>query len=891
MCAAVSALAIAAAGTSPAKAETRYSIAGGCFTLTSAQTGQAAPGAAEQRMQATDLGSYLLYGSSLDFLASLGGDAVGRAAQPSPAADWTVEDAADSSFTLSPASAPNQVLAVVGGVLKLVPEGSSGDTRFRFTPASGCADYPEAQLDVTGTPARGSSPYGEVRGFMDGHMHWMTFEYLGGNFHCGKPWDRYGIPYALPDCSSIEGPMGATAPMQNFLNYGNPAATHDTEQWPDFPQQANSNLTYEGTYYRWIERVWMDGLRLIVMPVNENRELCMLQANRRNPCDEMNTVFKGIDDIEEMQDYVDAQAGGPGKGFFRIVRDPVEARRVINEGKMAVVLEVEVSEPFGCLGGGDVSKPATCDQQDIDDGLQALYDRGVRSSLLLNKFDNPLTGVRFDSGPVGALINAANKDSYGSFWSAETCQPDSPTDNTIDGGVPGGFIASQITALGVGGTAPTYPPAPHCNTRGLTDLGAHTVEKMMDMGMIINPDHMSQKAVDSTLTLAEQRNYSGVISPHGWMDPRNWPRIWNLGGMAFPSASGSATNFVNEWHQLRPANTPYYFGWGYGADLGGLAHQPDPLAPGDPNAVTYPFTSIDGATVVDRQKSGTRTFDYPTEGVAHYGLYADWLEEVRKIGGPQIAEDMLRGPEAYLQMWQRASGIYPPGSSGDSPAGPGKANSGASCQRRRATFTRRGLGAIRVGLDSAALLQRAGEPLARARAWTYCVRGRANARATAVFDPGGKVALVASTAHGHTAFGVGPGADASRLDGIAEPAGHGLFTAPLGEARVAYLVRTGRVRAVAIGAGAASSRASLREYLGLALGAAALHRAVPLNRADPVTPANAVPLKLQQEAKDGEPFTFVCGLGISPTFAPAPASTVGTLGPVPPTAGGFHQAR
>ena len=30
-----------------------------------------------------------------------------------------------------------------------------------------------------------------------------------------------------------------------------------------------------------------------------------------------------------------------------------------------------------------------------------MYDLGVRSSLLLNKFDNPLAGVRFDGGPLG----------------------------------------------------------------------------------------------------------------------------------------------------------------------------------------------------------------------------------------------------------------------------------------------------------------------------------------------------------------------------------------------------------------------------------------------------------------------------------------------------------
>ena len=153
----------------------------------------------------------------------------------------------------------------------------------------------------------------------------------------------------------------------------------------------------------------------------------------------MDTVFHGLDDIYALQDYVDAQAGGPGKGFFRIVTNPFQARRVINEGKMAVVLEVEVSELFDCIG----ADPSSCSKDKIDAGLDKLYDRGVRSSLLLNKFDNPLTGVRFDSGPIGALINAGNKVSYGSFWGAKTCQGDKH-DNTIDRRPPDptGFLPS-----------------------------------------------------------------------------------------------------------------------------------------------------------------------------------------------------------------------------------------------------------------------------------------------------------------------------------------------------------------------------------------------------------------------------------------------------------------
>src|SRR3954449_3087742 len=190
---------------------------------------------------------------------------------------------------------------------------------------------------------------------------------------------------------------------------------------------------------------------------------------------------------------------------------------------MAEAGEIEVSEPFGCSGWDQ----PTCDQATVDRQLDEMDGLGVRSMLLLNKFDNPLTGVRFDSGPVGVLINGANRMSAGSFWSARTC--DGPlTDNTIFSPEPqsGAVLGSLLGTAGVpSGTAPAYPPPPHCNTRGLTALGRHVVQRMMDLHMIVNPDHMSQAGVDATLTELEARRYSGVISPHGWMDPGDWPRL------------------------------------------------------------------------------------------------------------------------------------------------------------------------------------------------------------------------------------------------------------------------------------------------------------------------------------------------------------------------------
>src|SRR5207248_11660924 len=118
--------------------------------------------------------------------------------------------------------------------------------------------------------------------------------------------------------------------------------------------------------------------------------------------------------------------------------------------------EIEVSEPFDCAGWDH----PTCDQAQVDRGLDEMYGLGVRSMLLLNKFDNPLTGVRFDGGPVGVLINGGNRLSAGSYWSAHTCTGPL-SDNTIFTPEPNSssVIDGLLGTAGVPiGSAPAYPP-------------------------------------------------------------------------------------------------------------------------------------------------------------------------------------------------------------------------------------------------------------------------------------------------------------------------------------------------------------------------------------------------------------------------------------------------
>jgi hypothetical protein len=469
----------------------------------------------------------------------------------------------------------------------------------------------------------------------------------------------------------------------------------------------------------------------------ENNQLCMLYPIKRNSCDDMDSVRLQAHDMYKMQDYIDAQFGGPGKGFYRIVKSPFQARKVINAGKMAVVMGIETSVPFGCSMKLDVP---TCEISDIDRQLDEVRKLGVRQMELVNKFDNALAGVAGDTGTVGTLVNAANFLETGSFWDMRHCEPADGESHDKDQVAAPGIDAGQqdalfgaIAQLGLPTIAlPLYPSPDHCNSRGLTTLGEHTIKALAQRHMIFDPDHMSVKARSSALDTIDELGYHGVVSSHSWATPDAYPRIYQEGGFITPYA-GDSTGFVDKWRtHVGWADPRYYWGIGYGADMNGLGAQGNPRGASVSNPVTYPFKGIEGATI-RRQTAGLRTWDINTDGVAQYGLYPDWIQDLAKVAGAQsaadgrnITEDISRGPEAYLQMWERAEGIKP-----DSCRNP-------SLRRHVSAVSR----LIHPGMSTREVMNAVGQPYTRlGRTFGFCAKdkGHPTVRMTVTFTPGGKV--------------------------------------------------------------------------------------------------------------------------------------------------------
>ena len=115
------------------------------------------------------------------------------------------------------------------------PQSTSSDERpSRFAPRRGLRRVPRGRPQRRpARPRRAPTEYGRVGGLVEGHMHWMTYEYFGGSFHCGRPWHPYGIPYALPDCADDRGPAGHRRAAAEHAQLRQPRAAARHERLPE----------------------------------------------------------------------------------------------------------------------------------------------------------------------------------------------------------------------------------------------------------------------------------------------------------------------------------------------------------------------------------------------------------------------------------------------------------------------------------------------------------------------------------------------------------------------------------------------------------------------------------------------------------------------------------
>ncbi|MCB1843532.1 MAG: hypothetical protein KDI09_11260 [Halioglobus sp.] len=669
------------------------------------------------RMRPSDLGKYLLYTQDGNYLFAVGQS---LAAKPQLTSDtrlvgaevviengmqsegeWLLEAAQDGRFRLQHILSGNYIAADGG----LAPQ--AGAAALEFVPEQGCADFPELSVDASGEVAVTEFDDGDVFGFVETHAHLFTNLAFGGGgaFH-GAPFHPLGVEHALPDCELTHGEGGRKDFIGFAFNDGLGDFTelfpllltgqlaeddHQTAGYPDFTDwpDAPDSATHQMQYYTWIERAYKSGLRLMVQHATTNQVLCQLVVgigtqSLRESCNDMVTVDRIFEATEALERYIDALSGGPGKGWFRIVYSPEEAREEIRAGNLAVILGIETSDLFDCFlvpfGGFQ-----RCTEEDVVAKLDEYYERGVRVLFPVHKLDNG-----FSAGDGDRRISDISNFGHTGHFSNFVLCPDEFLD------FPGGFDRGGVSFANLNMPRAVYDSPPpfdmsnfdsdplgtllpnigllgggslegeYCQNHGLTDLGEFLMLEMMKRGMIIEVDHLPRKGYKRAFELLQQydypaagthgRNYNGLLYSLGGISKSN------LGRCRDPQQAGTMDDGFQARIQLIRDNGGYP-AEGFGFDLNGFAGAPGARFGPESRCsqaqtdagITYPFTSYAGDVTLERPRVGNRVLDFNTEGMVHLGLVAELIEDVRRDGVTDAElEPLFRSAEGYLRMWEKA---------------------------------------------------------------------------------------------------------------------------------------------------------------------------------------------------------------------------------------------
>jgi hypothetical protein len=710
-----------------------FGVANGCFAITiededgylsvapgseSFELGTTAVAQASQfLLQPTDLGKYLLYDANRGYLVS---DGVSLARQTSLAFDIQEVDGAIVIEDRLQSEGEWQLMAAVNGLFKLqhigsgsyigksasmVDAGEAAD--LEFVEQGDCATFPELSLDASGEVAVTEFEDGSVFGFVETHSHLFTNLGFGGGgvFH-GAPFHPLGVEHALGDCDLNHGIDGRKDFMGGASNGAAggfnellpaivagelPQKDHDTQGYPEFTSWPNApvSATHQVQYFKWIERAYLSGLRLLVQHATTNEVLCqMVTSTELNPkrydCNDMVAVDRIIEATYALERYIDALAGGPGKGWFRIVFSPAEAREQIKAGNLAVVLGIETSDLFDCflVPFGEFSQ---CSEADVVAKLDAYHAKGVRVLFPVHKFDNAFSagdGHR-QTSEVGNFGHTGHYSNFiqcpeelltfpggfdeGGLNFANLNKPreqyDSPPPIDMSGfdEDPFGSLLPFIDLLGGGPLTGEY-----CQNHGLTELGEFLIVEMMKRGMIIEVDHMPRKSYKRAYEMLLENDYP-AMGTHG---RNNNGVLYQLGGMSKSnfgrcrSADTPATmddDFQGRIQLMRDVGA--FPAEGFGFDLNGFAGAPrarfgDNSRCADPQTdvgITYPFTSYAGDITLEQPVVGDRTLDFNTEGMVHLGLVAELIEDVRRDGvTDEELQPLFKSAEGYLRVWEKS---------------------------------------------------------------------------------------------------------------------------------------------------------------------------------------------------------------------------------------------
>jgi microsomal dipeptidase-like Zn-dependent dipeptidase len=460
----------------------------------------------------------------------------------------------------------------------------------------------------------------------------------------------------------------------------------NTAGYPSFAGWPYSDsLIHQQMYIDWIRRAYQGGLRLVQADVVNNRVLAWGMGHEQLDDDAFRAEIQGINNMV-----------AANSSWMAIATTPAQARQIINQGKLAVVLGVEVDElemlardslqsssAFSdCLIRNVYTLPPDQMGGVVPQIVQTLRDAGVRHVIPIHLADNSFGGT-------AVYMDELNIDNYflhDRFYDVRDGTPFGVDARLTNPSIP--LISSpDYNSMGYG----------MVNTQGLTDAGRLLVRELMREGMIVDTAHMSELAADEILGVPlpagagpapstgpglvftgcsdvtnqacldaaypVMESHTGIreISATGFHTERELSRaqadrIYSIGGLiglgVMPdhvpsSCPGSTRSFVPLLREAA-AHTGGH-GIALGTDVNGFngltrprigshACSDQSLNPGrDASEGSARVSYVTPGTAPTGERlvqsvAGTRSFDLNTDGWAHYGMMPDFLQDASSVG-------------------------------------------------------------------------------------------------------------------------------------------------------------------------------------------------------------------------------------------------------------------
>lgn len=544
------------------------------------------------------------------------------------------------------------------------------------TPDPGTSDEAgtETTTDTTtDTTETGDDPPPPLEGYADLHLHMFAEEAFGGGwFHgqaegpaevalalCdgGEPGDHGRLrddldalfdgcdPSQVSELASevdllqailVLGGVGVSEFISNIPGSEGDTGNHadrlggwpELDGWPRWDAIAHQQA-WEG----WLKDAYDSGLRVTVMSAVSFDWLCRAippENLARPQCDEMDDVrvqLQRANEFDAANDWVE------------IALTAEDARRIVSEGKLAMVLSIEASHIFG--------------EGDWRAQLDEVYDLGVRTLQIVHQLDNRFGGA----APHNTIFQLAQ---FG-----ENCHVDTDC-----------ALTSPELTLG-------FDVDANCrNVLGLTDEGRELIEEMIARNMLIDAAHMSEQLTKDIHDVAVEHDYYPIYLSHAHLreimrpdkakEEKTTPAwivqmVRETGGMI---GLRTAHEEVNTYDASPVANTchgssrsfaqAYDYGRlglrvpiGLGSDLNGFIQQTRPRF-GD-SACSASFAEEAACQARDERNEGLAIGTELDEwGLGHLGLLDDLISDLEQLGSD--VEPLRQSANDFVLMWERASG-------------------------------------------------------------------------------------------------------------------------------------------------------------------------------------------------------------------------------------------